>query len=108
MTKPNKPAPPILPAGSVGRWPLEATGYGENVYETSPQRPWVDFADAYGKPVRAKLSCATQDVAISYFPALPVPDDSALKFLSRRKTPTTRKPIITSTITSAASYLICK
>lgn len=73
MTKPNKPAPTMLPAGSVGRWPLEATGYGENVYEVNPGRPWVDFTDVYGKPVRAKLSCATQDVAVSYFPALPGP-----------------------------------
>ncbi len=71
--KQKRPTPEILPAGAVGRWPDEARGYVEHVYESAPDRPWHDFRDAYGRGARWKLTSATNDLAVSYLPQLPGP-----------------------------------
>lgn len=72
----NQPAPQrgggpgeLLPPGAVGRWPGDA-GYTEYIYENSPLRPIINAIDFYGRPVRAKLTSPSQDLAISYKPPI--------------------------------------
>lgn len=59
---------PALPAGAIGRWPLDPDGYIEYIYRNHPARPLLNGTDQYGKPYRYKYTTSQQDLAIRYKP----------------------------------------